>query len=110
MYTMNSLPNKGVNQYLNNELMNASPEQLIMKVYDFAILNCQKKNLVKTNEALQVLITALNLDDPRAREIAIGFLKIYTYCQKQVRKRKFDEVQKILEDLRLTWTTALKNR
>ena len=74
---MNTYAKKGVNQYLTNEILNASPEQLIMKVYDFAILNCQRQNLVKTNDALQVLITALNFDDPRAKEVAVGLFKIY---------------------------------
>ena len=110
MYTMNSYAKKGANQYITNEILNATPEQLIMKVYDFAILNCQKRNLFKTNEALQVLITALNFDDPRAKAIAVGLLKIYSYCQKQIRKNKFEDVQRILEDLRQTWITALKNR
>lgn len=99
-----------VNQYLVNEIRDAKPEQLIMKVYDFAILNCQKKNMVKTNEALQVLIGALNFQDEAAKEISVGLLKLYQYCQDQMRKNNSDVVYKILSELRDTWNEALKNR
>ena len=41
MYNTRTLPsyNKRANQYVANDIMNASPEELIMKVYDFAIIN-----------------------------------------------------------------------
>ncbi len=102
--------NKRIGQYLNNEINQASPAQLILKVYDFAILNCQRKNMLKTNEAIQVLINSLNFDINGARDISIGLLRLYHYCQEQTRKNNFDEAQKILTDLRDTWKKALTNR
>jgi flagellar protein FliS len=102
--------NKRANQYVTNEIMNASPEELIMKVYDFAIVNSKKNNMLKTNEALQVLINALNFEHPAAREISAGLLKIYLYCQEQMRKQKNEEVTRILSELKETWRTALQKR
>lgn len=99
-----------MNQYVINDILNASPEELIMKVYDFAILNCNKKNMLKTNEALQVLINALNFDNPAAREISIGLFRIYQYLQDQMRKSNYDVVSKSLIELKECWETALKNR
>ncbi|MDP2300975.1 MAG: flagellar protein FliS [Ignavibacteria bacterium] len=102
--------NQRANQYVINEILSASPEQLIMKVFSFAIVNCQKKNMIKTNEALQVLIDALDFDNPAAKEICIGFYRIYRYCQEQMRKKNYDIVLKTLTDLKETWETALQNR
>lgn len=111
MYTMNSFANnRRINQYVTNDILNASPEQLIMKVYDFAIINCQKHNMVKTNEALQVLINALNFDKQEAKEIAVGLLRIYTYCQHEMRKKNYEIVHRVLSELKETWETALSKR
>lgn len=46
MYTANTYQHKQ-NPYIVNQLNNATPEQLIMKVYDFAILHSQKNDMVK---------------------------------------------------------------
>ena len=99
-----------VNHYIFNELINAKPEQLILKVYDFAITKCMKHDLVKTNDALQVLINALNFEDENAKEISTGLMRLYLYCQAQMRKRQYDNVYRILTELRATWIDALKNK
>ena len=102
--------NQKINQYLNNEILSATPEQLIMRIYDFAIVNCQKHNMIKTNDALQVLINALNFDNPAAKEISIGLFRLYQFCQDQMRKRKYEVVQRVLTELKESWEKALKNR
>ena len=112
MYNARTLPvnNKRSNQYVTNDIMCAKPEELIMKIYDFAIVNSKKNNMIKTNEALQALINALNFDHPEAKEISANLLNIYLYCQDQMRKQKNDNVTKILTELRDTWRTALLKR
>lgn len=102
--------NRRVNQYLMNDVLDASPEQIIMKIYDFAILNCQKHNMVKTNEALQVLINALNFEHAEAKEISVGLFRIYQYLQDQMRKQNYDLVYRTLTELKETWESALANR
>ncbi|MEW6507361.1 MAG: flagellar export chaperone FliS [Bacteroidota bacterium] len=108
MVTAHSFHNK-TNPYLINQINIASPQQLIMKVYDFAILHCQKNDMLKTNEALQLLINALNFDDPSAKEISFGLFKLYQYCQEQMRKNNTQVVLKILSELRNTWQESLNN-
>ena len=110
MYNTRTFPgyNKRANQYVANEILNASPAELIMKVYDFAIVNSKKNNMIKTNEALQVLINALSFEHPSAREISTGLMKIYLHCQEQMRRQKNEEVARILYELRDTWRTALQ--
>ena len=111
MQTAPSFANKNkLNPYLVNEINNASPAQQIMKVYDFAILKCQKEDMIKTNEALQVLIDCLNFTDESAKEISIGLFRLYQYCQEEMRKKNYKEVHKILSGLRETWREALKTR
>lgn len=97
------------NPYIVNQINDATPQQLIMKVYDFAILNCQKNNMLKTNDALQVLINALNFSDPEAQDVSIGLLRLYQYCQNQMRKHNNKIVLNILTELRDAWHNALKN-
>lgn len=95
-----------INQYLVKEIMDASPQQLLIKIYDFAILNCQRHNLVKTNSAIQELINSLNFEDESAKEISAGLLRLYQYCQEQMRKKEYEIVYKILSELRETWRNA----
>lgn len=111
MYSATASFSKGkINQYLINQVSASSPEQLILKVYDFAISSCLKRDMLKTNEALQVLINALNFEDARAKEISVGLLNLYLFCQHQMRKRNYASVQKVLTELRDTWQTALQKR
>lgn len=99
-----------VNQYLLKEILDATPEQIIIKIYDFAILHCIKKDLHKTNKAIQELINALRFDDEQAREISVGLFRLYQYCQDQMRQQNYEVVQKILTELRDTWIEAFKNK
>lgn len=102
--------NKRINPYLVNEIMGAKPEQLLIKIYNFAILHCQKHNMIKTNEALHALIASLNFENPAAKEISIGLFRLYQYCQEQMRKKNYSEVQRILTELRDTWQAAFNSR
>lgn len=108
MYSSSFAGNKlnRTNQYLIKEIMEATPQQLILKVYDFAILNCQKQNLSKTNEALQVLINALRFDTEEVKSVSLGLFKLYQYCQEEMRHKNFEIVYRILTELRDSWLTA----
>ncbi len=96
------------NQYLVKEILEATPEQLILKIYDFAILNCQRKNLAKVNAAINELIKALSFEGDDVKEISIGLLKLYQFCQDQARKNNYEIVIKILSELRDTWIKAFE--
>jgi flagellar protein FliS len=104
--TAGSHAQQRINQYLVKEIMDASPQQLLLKIYDFAILNCQRQDLLKTNNAIQELINSLNFEDESAREISIGLLRLYQFCQERMRKKDYDIVYKILTELRDTWRNA----
>jgi len=104
VYT-NNKQNK-LSQYLLKEIMDASPQQLLIKVYDFAIINCQKKDMSKTNNALQLLINSLRFDNEEVKSAAIGLLRLYQFCQEKMRQKNYDTVYKILTELRETWIST----
>ncbi len=81
-----------INHYLVKEIMEATPQQLLIKIYDFAILNCQKKNLVKTNRALQELINSLKWEGVDVIKVSTGLYKLYQFRQEQMRKKNYDIV------------------
>ena len=95
-----------LNPYLVKEIMEATPQQLLIKIYDFAILNCKKHDLIKTNRAIQELINGLRFDDETTKEVALGLYKLYQFCQEQMRKQNYEIVHKILDELRETWQKA----
>ncbi len=97
------------NQYLIRDILDASPQKLLIKVYDFALVNIQKHDFVKTNNALQVLIDALRFDDEKAKEVSVGLLKLYKFCQDQMRLKNYEIVYKIISELKTSWVEAFHN-
>jgi len=95
-----------LNPYLVKEIMEATPQQLLIKIYDFAILSCKRHDLIKTNKAVQELINNLRFDDEATKEVAIGLYRLYRFCQEQMREQNYDMVLKILSELRESWQNA----
>lgn len=100
------LYNNRANAYVANEILDCSPQKLIMKIYDFAIAQCKNKNLEKTNKALAELINALRFDTEEVSQISIGLKRLYEYCQDQMRIENHEIVLQILTELRDTWEQA----
>ncbi len=99
--------NNGAGAYLANDILEASPEKLLLKVYDFAISNSKLGDLEKTNKALNILIGALRYDSEEAQEISLGLRRLYEYCQEEMRNKNFDSVHQILTELRDAWLKIL---
>jgi len=104
----NNNKNSKLNPYFVKEILESNQQQLLIKVYDFAIVNCQKHDLYKTNAALQELINALRWDREDIKEVSIGFLKLYQFCQKEMRSKNYDIVLEILTGLRNSWLEAFR--
>lgn len=102
---LNKHNQKNIHFYLENQILNAKPEELILKVYDFILVNMKAKNYSKANAGLVELIAALNFD---YQEISLGFFRLYVYCQELIRKEKWDEAYSIIKELRDTWAKAFK--
>lgn len=110
MYQAAVLNRSKINPYLANQVLQSSPEQLLIKVYDYAIINSEKKDMVKTNSALSELIGFLRFDDETYKDLSISLLRLYQFCQDQARKSNFGLVSKILTELRESWLKAINNK
>ncbi len=99
--------NHGAGAYLANDILEASPEKLLLKVYDYAISNSKQGDLEKTNKALNILINALRYDNEEVQEISVGLRKLYEYCQEEMRNKNYDSVHKILTELKEAWLKIL---
>lgn len=92
-----------VKAYKQNDVLSSDRLRLIVMVYDYALKGCQERDLEKTWRALKVLIEGLNLDvDPLGGKL----LAIYEYCNDLANSGKFDEVYKLLKELRDAWDQA----
>lgn len=85
--------------------MNMSPGQLVLKIYDYAIMGCKLKDSSKVSKALVELISALDFGQG---EIPAGLFRLYQYCMDTTKKGKFEEVLEILTELRKTWLVVIK--
>ncbi len=98
-------PKNAFEGYKNNEIMSLSPVQVILKLYDYIIVHSKRRDLEKVNAGLAQLIAALNFD---YKEVALGFFRLYRYCQDRARKGDFEEVSKVITELRASWAQAFK--
>ncbi|MBM4423071.1 MAG: flagellar protein FliS [Chloroflexi bacterium] len=90
-------------EYRYQEIMTASPVQLLIIAYDVAIGGCQTRDLERTTHALSVLSNSLDFSQ---RELAYRFHSLYQWCGELARQGKWDEAAAILRDLRNAWAQA----
>lgn len=102
-YQRPALHHKGVSTYQQNQILNLSATELILKLYDLAIVAIKKKDVKKANRVITELIGALNFD---YQDVAMGFFRLYRFCQDSLYKEEYDRVLHIFEDLRKTWAEA----
>ena len=94
-----------INTYKDNEVLAATPGELVLMLYDQAILACKTANQAKASTALAELVNSLNFD----YEISAGLFRLYDYGIRMVKKDQFDEVTTILVELRQAWKKALES-
>jgi len=92
-------------KYKEQEIMAASPERLILYVYDHIIHCCAVKNSAGAIKGFAQLIDGLNYE---YREIATGLLRIYDYCLRRLREEDYDEPYRIIKGLRESWDEGIK--
>jgi flagellin-specific chaperone FliS len=90
-------------QYIEDQVSGLSPVQLLIRVYDVAIVSCVRKDRQRLRQALVQLISSLNFE---YREIALGSFRLYNYCLRLMQMGRFDEVKTILTGLRDAWVQA----
>lgn len=102
-YRRPSTGHKGISTYQQNQILNLNANELILKLYDLAILSIKKEDIKKANQAIAELIAALNFD---YQEVAMGLFRLYRYCQDCLYQKKYDDAINIMEELRNSWAQA----
>ncbi len=85
--------------YQQQSVKNASPLQLVVKMYDLIIQATYREDDKRVRELLSTLISGLNFDHEPADQL----FSLYKYCQELSRKGGYEEIREILEPLRDTW-------
>ena len=66
-------------------------------------MSCKKHDLRRTNNTLQALINGLNFENENVSEISTGLLKLYKFCQDQMRQGNYSIVVRVLSELKESW-------
>ena len=114
--------------YLRSKILNASPMELVIILYEGAIASCARARELfgagQRTETCQALIRAQNMIrelrnslDMSRGEIAQGLYRLYGYMIQRLveanvqRKREcIDEVMRMLAELKQTWTEAVEKQ
>ena len=85
--------------YQQQSVKNASPLQLVVKMYDLVLQATYREDEKRVREILSTLITGLNFEYEPAGQL----FSLYNYCQGLSRKGEFEEIREVLEPLRDAW-------
>jgi flagellar protein FliS len=119
--------NAYVNQYHNNQILNASPERILIMLYDGAIRFCRQaiqaldsgNKLVmseKISRTMAIICEFANsLDHEIGGEIATDLDALYAFMTRELtranlnnERQPLETVEKLLVDLRDTWIEAIE--
>jgi flagellar secretion chaperone FliS len=99
------MPPPGVfGQYRDQQILSANPTQLLLLVYEHAIVQCEARDAERAGRAITELIGSLNFD---AGEMAVDLFRLYEYCLWELRRKHFADVAHILRRLKTAWQDAL---
>lgn len=98
--------NQAAKQYQRQDVLSASPAQLVTKLYDLAILACNSGDRVKLRKVLIELISSLNFEE--GGDIAIRLSQIYEFCMRESVDGDLKQISDMLGDLRETWKESLQ--
>ncbi len=87
--------------YKTQQIMAASPLDLVILSYDAAIAGCASGDTTRVLQASTSLRTALDFE--AAPELSPRLYAIYEFCEECVRKQDFDTAAGLLQELRGAW-------
>jgi flagellin-specific chaperone FliS len=92
------------NPYFVQQVKTASPEKLILMLYELGMKSCQAKDDQKAVKVLTELIAALNFD---YQEVAQSMFELYHYALNEVHKRNFANAFEVFEGMHDIWASAV---
>ncbi|HDR04500.1 MAG TPA: flagellar protein FliS [Candidatus Marinimicrobia bacterium] len=93
------------NPYQRSRVMTASPEQLILYVYDAAVNALQRQDRIRSLEAVNLLVSSLRYEH---RDLAMSFYRLYDSVQRQIMRGNYGLAQTILREMRETWRESME--
>lgn len=103
---MNSLLR--MRQYQQQAVRSASPELLILKLYDHGVASCRRNDRAMVRAVLVEL--ASSLDFEQGGEIAERLSAIYEYCLAESATGDLGTVEELLDGLREAWKQGVMAR
>lgn len=94
-----------LNSYQTQAVLSASPEQLIVKLYDLGIAACHREDRYKVRAVLRELISALDME--RGGDIAGRLYALYAFCMDQAATGDLEAVADLLSGLREAWKSSV---
>ncbi len=88
-------------RYQQQSITTASPERLVLKLYDLGISSCRRDDRAKLRAVLVELISSLDFE--RGGEIADQLHGLYDFCLRASTDESLEPIQDILEGLREAW-------
>lgn len=88
-------------RYQEQAIQTASPEQLILKLYNLGISSCENGDRSKLRAVLVELISSLNFDE--GGDLANRLYAIYEFCLNESTMGELKPIQEMLEGLRDAW-------
>jgi flagellin-specific chaperone FliS len=95
---------EGIDAYRTNQVMGASPGQLVLLLYDHVIKCLKNQDMRGASKGIVELMGSLDLDYD---EISGRLFSIYEYCLDLVKKGEYDQACKVLTEMREMWATAI---
>lgn len=95
------------NPYQTQAVLSASPEQLVVKLYDLGISACHREDRYKLRAVLKELISSLDLD--KGGELAGRLYSLYVFCMDQSANGDLEVIAELLTGLREAFREVAAN-
>jgi len=94
----------GIDTYRTNQVLGASPGQLVLLLYDHVIRCLKNEDMRGASKGLVELMGSLDLD---YQEVSGRLFSLYEYCLDMVKKSEYEQASKILTEMRQMWAAAI---
>lgn len=101
-------PHYRLQQYQQQAVLTASPEHLILKLYDIGISACHRGDRQKVRKVLVELTGSLNFE--KGGDLATRLYALYEYCILEAGLGDLNTIAEILDGLRESWREVVVRR
>ena len=95
-------------QYQQQAVRVATPEQIVLKLYDLGIAACHRDDRARLRAVLVELLSSLNFE--QGGEIAQRLSALYEYCLNECASGNVSGVEALLSGLREAWKQGVLTR